>query len=56
MHDESPGYRMLNEQDLDLMVYVMDVWLMDNGDHPAAGRVEDIVDKLSRCSSVKLKP
>jgi TolB-like protein len=48
-------HNKLSEQDLDLMVYVMDVWLMDNDDHPAAGRVEDIIDKLSRCSDIKIK-
>ena len=46
----------LTEQDLDLIVYVMDVWLQDNDSHPAAGRVEDLIDKLSRCSEVRIKP
>lgn len=44
----------LTEQDLDLLVYVVDVWLQSNENHPAWEKVDKLSDKLSNCSSVKI--
>jgi hypothetical protein len=45
----------LSEQELDLLVYVLDVWVQSNDQHPAVQKVEDLSDKLSRCSGARLK-
>ena len=45
----------LTEHDLDMIVYVMDVWLQSNESHPAHNEVEALVDRLSRCNGLKLK-
>lgn len=44
----------LTEQDLDLLLYVVDVWLQSNESHPAWDKVDELSEKLSNCSSVKI--
>ena len=44
----------LTDQDLDLLVYVIDVWLQSNEQHPAFERVDRLSEKLSNCNGVKV--
>ena len=44
----------LTEQELDLLVYVVDVWLQANENHPAFARVDRLSEKLSNCNAVKV--
>lgn len=45
----------ISEQELDLLVYVLDVWVQANENHPAVEKVEALSEKLSTCSEAKLK-
>ena len=44
----------MTEQELDLLVYVVDVWLQANENHPAWEKVDKLVTKLSNVKATSL--
>lgn len=45
----------LSEEDIDIILYIFDIWINANDGHRLAEKVEELSDKLSRCSTVQIK-
>jgi hypothetical protein len=47
--------RHLTERNLDVLLYVLDIWMNDNEDTPLHKEVEALYESLSRCNGVTIK-
>jgi len=45
----------LTERNLDVLLYVIDIWMQDNEDTPLYNEVEGLYEDLSRCNGVTIK-
>lgn len=45
----------LTERNLDVLLYVLDIWMQDNEGTALANEVETLYEELSRCNTVTIK-
>lgn len=45
----------LTERNLDILLYILDIWMQDNDDAPLYKEVDTLYDMLSRCNGVNIK-